>query len=97
MQDYLIKTNSVFEIVVPERSAVLETKAIEFLPSGEEDLRPIIYAPGNWYIVSVAVGEKFPDELNDFIVANGSRNKGLNLPQGIIALSNVWAGMIIRS
>lgn len=96
MHDYLIKTNSVFEIVVPEYSGVLETKAIEYIPSEDEE-RDIIYSPGNWYIVSIAKGERLPEELKDFVKANGSRDKGLNLPQGIIALSNVWAGMIIRS
>lgn len=96
MQDYLIKTNSVFEFVVPEYSAVLETKAIEYMPKEDEERSPI-YAPGNWYIVSIAKQDKLPSELKDFIQASGSRERGLNLPQGIVALSNAWAGMTIRS
>lgn len=96
MHDYLIKTNSIFEITVPENSAILETKAIEYIPTEEEN-REIIYSPGNWYIVSIFDGERLPEELKDFVKASGKRDKGLNLPQGIISLSIVWAGMIIRS
>lgn len=95
MYDYLIKSNSLFEISLPKRSSYLEVKAIKQFPS--EEGGNIVYSPGFWHIISISDGDTFPQELNSFVQASGSRKKGINLPDGIISLSTVWAGMTIRS
>ena len=95
MHDYLIKTNSLFDLNLPQRSDAIEVKAITKLP--ENDAGSYTYAPGFWHIVSIDDSYKLPEVLMPFVKASGKRESGLNLPDGIISLSTVWAGMIIRS
>lgn len=95
MRDYLINSNQIIEFDLFENINILEVKAIQSHGSEEGEI-PTVYAPGNWHLISVNSDETLHNDLKPFMVGYGDRDKGLNLPSGIVSLSNVWAGMTLN-
>jgi hypothetical protein len=55
-----------------------------------------IAAPGDWLIITIGNGNPIPEVVAPFVVSSGLREEGLPLPDGIVALSPIWAGMFLR-
>lgn len=56
---------------------------------------PPTLATGKWFIVSVDRDVTVPDKALPAIKAQGEREAGLKLPDGIAGLSTMWAGMTL--
>lgn len=50
-------------------------------------------ADGAWLLVSVGDGAVLPEAFAGHVAAEGGREDGLRLPDGVVGLSTVWAGM----
>lgn len=65
---------------------------------GVTELTPAVpptLASGKWFIVSVDREVTIPAAAKGAIKAQGNREDGLTLPDGVVGLSTIWAGMRI--
>lgn len=60
--------------------------------NGENGIAPT-EATGLWFILSIGSGNPLPEVVAPFVVAEGNREDGLTLPDGIVGLAPIGAGM----
>ena len=57
---------------------------------------PSTKAPGQWFIVSIGNDNEPPADVLAAVQAQADRVDGLTLPQGIVGISPIWAGMTVK-